>query len=638
MAKSKSAKMKVAEDAWVAIAQAQSQGKPPVPKAKVVKPTSPQIKSSPNAPAASSQKTTPMSSKKQAAPAAGPSSKQPENAPTLPTAQTKKQKKQKPKPAQFQSTQPKAQVVNPKVHLQVDHPLPVPTLPVQRQQPVHQLSAPPGLAGPNVTASASSPTFTAPLPVPRLPSPPVSSSSPSLDEAVRISTGNEEIQLLEDDSLSARGRSRDHELRTAPIFTRNAYVALGAAGHTTQYGVLGKVIEICSGTETETPEEMLRMYVNTNAPFSAIVCGVQGSGKSHTVSVLLENMFIPSCTPIGALAKPLCGLVLHFGEGGPASRPCEAAWVGVPSFQGVRTPPVRVFVSRSSLNTMRAVYAPLGSGVVVEPLLFSEAELDAEAFLSMMSVSGSDGAPLYIQIILSILRDLGENYTYRAFILQLEEHKKNFNPAQLAGLEQRMALLQSFMDKGKGTPPHSRFEPGQLTIIDLSDPFIDPASACGLFEIVTRLFVRADVNTGKVLLVDEAHKYLSTSKGTTGLTKALLTLTRQQRHLAMRILISTQEPTVVPAVLLDLCTVAILHRFQSPSWWKHLAEHVSADVSAEDAFEKVVGLQTGEAIILAPSGLQVKDGLLRQLGRRYCCVKMRKRVTADGGASILVLE
>lgn len=52
----------------------------------------------------------------------------------------------------------------------------------------------------------------------------------------------------------------------------------------------------------------------------------------------------------------------------------------------------------------------------------------------------------------------------------------------------------------------SRFAPGELTIIDLSDPFIDPASACGLFEVITRLFVRADVGTGKVLVVDEAHK------------------------------------------------------------------------------------------------------------------------------------
>lgn len=105
-----------------------------------------------------------------------------------------------------------------------------------------------------------------------------------------------------------------------------------------------------------------------------------------------------------------------------------------------------------------------------------------------------------------------------------------------------MALLTSFMDKNaKGIAPNrSRFAPGQLTIIDLSDPFIDSASACGLFEIITRLFVRADVGTGKVLVVDEAHKYLSTNKGSSGLTNALLTLTREQRHLAMRVIISTQ--------------------------------------------------------------------------------------------------
>lgn len=90
---------------------------------------------------------------------------------------------------------------------------------------------------------------------------------------------------------------------------------------------------------------------------------------------------------------------------------------------------------------------------------------------------------------------------------KLDVKKAKFNPAQLSGLEQRMALLTSFMDKKKGLKKATtRFAAGRLTIIDLSDPFIDPASACGLFEIITRLFVRADVGTGKVLLVDEAHK------------------------------------------------------------------------------------------------------------------------------------
>lgn len=82
------------------------------------------------------------------------------------------------------------------------------------------------------------------------------------------------------------------------------------------------------------------------------------------------------------------------------------------------------------------------------------------------------------------------------------------NPAQKNSLEQRLSLLASFVDPVRSRQ-ESLFKPGRLTIIDLSDPFIDPAGACSLFEIVTRLFVRASTGTGKVLVVDEAHKVSS---------------------------------------------------------------------------------------------------------------------------------
>lgn len=234
-------------------------------------------------------------------------------------------------------------------------------------------------------------------------------------------------------------------------------------------------------------------------------------------------MFIPNLRPLGFLQKPLSGLVLHFGEGGPSARPSEAAWIALSNIPTVQTPRVKVYVSRSSLKTMKAVYAPLGERVIVEPLLLKKDELDAQAFLSMMAVGSSDSAPLYIQGILvsedfvlfsvatdniqSILRDLGEDFRYDEFMKRLEGKKETFNPAQLTGLEQRMALLTSFLDtRPRSNSQIDRFAAGQLTIIDLSDPFIDPASACGLFEIITRLFVRAEVGTGKVLVVDEAHK------------------------------------------------------------------------------------------------------------------------------------
>ena len=65
-------------------------------------------------------------------------------------------------------------------------------------------------------------------------------------------------------------------------------------------------------------------------------------------------------------------------------------------------------------------------------------------------------------------------------------------------------------------------------------------------------------------------------------------------------------------------------------------------------------LQTGHSIVLAPSGIGLlkisesnvdvdqhhspKTKEITRFGRRYLLMKTRKRVTADGGASILVLD
>lgn len=132
-----------------------------------------------------------------------------------------------------------------------------------------------------------------------------------------------------------------------------------------------------------------------------MVCGVQGSGKSHTTAVLLENMLIPSLPKIGVLRKALSGLVLHFGDGGADSQPSEAAWLACPVDGAITVPRVVVYVSPSSLDTMCKMYSKVSSNIVVEPLLFRKSELDAQAFLSLMAIHGSsDSAPLYMQTIL----------------------------------------------------------------------------------------------------------------------------------------------------------------------------------------------------------------------------------------------
>lgn len=115
---------------------------------------------------------------------------------------------------------------------------------------------------------------------------------------------------------------------------------------------------------------------------------------------MLETMFIPTCPAVGSLANPLSGLVLHFGETGSCAKPCEAAFLANSSFPEVQTPKIHVYVSPSSLDKMTRLYASLGGHIVVEPLYFSESELDAQAFLSMMAIGSSDSAPLYMQAVL----------------------------------------------------------------------------------------------------------------------------------------------------------------------------------------------------------------------------------------------
>jgi hypothetical protein len=164
-------------------------------------------------------------------------------------------------------------------------------------------------------------------------------------------------------------------------------------------------------------------------------------------------------------------------------------------------------------------------------------------------------------------------------------------------------------------------------------------------------------------------------------TEDLLQVVRLQRHLATRVVISTQEPTISPK-LLELSSMTFVHRFTSPAWFKALRTHLAgasandfpatAGVRAEDdnggadggvgdsgaapsatrrsrdtaaIFREIVELNVGEALLFAPSAMLrvARDGggntdgtaVPQKLGMAYAKVRVRKRVTADGGRSLL---
>ena len=117
---------------------------------------------------------------------------------------------------------------------------------------------------------------------------------------------------------------------------------------------------------------------------------------------------IPGFGALGNQKKALSGLVLHFGEAGTVTQPCEAAYLGVSKFRGFKPPKIRVYVTPTSLSKMEAVYNRLGLDVEISSLRLTQSELDAKSFLSLMAVgtASTDRTPLYMKIVLVSLHNL----------------------------------------------------------------------------------------------------------------------------------------------------------------------------------------------------------------------------------------
>ncbi|TVY21376.1 hypothetical protein LARI1_G001467 [Lachnellula arida] len=473
---------------------------------------------------------------------------------------------------------------------------------------------------------------------------------------------------------------------TTPVFTMPVleHVRKRLAKETetpfAQYGLLARVTGSSEeNTEAEADankESDKRLFFNIASPSSTFICGSQGSGKSHTLSCLLENSMFPSIA--NKLPHPLTGLVFHYDtfisdDGGS---PCEAAFLS--SNKGVK---VRVLCAPTNIATIKRAYHQL-KNVTVEPLRINQSDLNTKRMLDLMAVNQTNGpVPLYVHTIYRILRvmrlkqqETGGTFNYLLFKKHVDA--AGLSPDQLRPLQQRLDTLESFMPQGQtvdlSSKPKGKSGPttgndwtpkaGTLTIVDLSCPCVTPEGACALFNICLSIFLATSTSVGRVIALDEAHKYMNASSEASTLTETLLATIRLQRHLGARIIISTQEPTISPA-LLDLSSVTIVHRFNSPEWFKTLEGHLAGASSnlllstdgdeeggqqisiakKKKVFHAIVRLQVGEALLFSPSAIigvgggaekTSTDGLER-LEAGFLKISVRSRLTTDGGKSVM---
>jgi hypothetical protein len=100
---------------------------------------------------------------------------------------------------------------------------------------------------------------------------------------VALSISEAQLQLLHLDTETEidRDESSTNGVKNAVLLSGDI---LGSPdqGDLPQYGLLGS-----SASTSPTAVQDSRLFLNTNIPFSAFVCGVQGSGKSHTTACMI---------------------------------------------------------------------------------------------------------------------------------------------------------------------------------------------------------------------------------------------------------------------------------------------------------------------------------------------------------------
>jgi DNA helicase HerA-like ATPase len=186
----------------------------------------------------------------------------------------------------------------------------------------------------------------------------------------------------------------------------------------------------------------------------------------------------------------------------------------------------------------------------------------------------------------------------------------------------RLDLAAEYVDDS--TRLRDLIHPGRLIIVDLRDEFIEKDQALGLFVVLLQLFADATDKGkafNKLVVFDEAHKYIESPD----LVAGLIEVVREMRHKGTSILVASQDPPSVPVSLIELSSQIILHKFNSPTWLKHI-QKANAALTGLTA-DRMAQLGPGEAYIWSSkaSDESFTTGAVK--------VRCRPRVTQHGGGT-----
>jgi hypothetical protein len=379
------------------------------------------------------------------------------------------------------------------------------------------------------------------------------------DEAPRFGEKEPETPIMlrvETSDEDAGGAAEAPETDSAPRL--EDVELLGVTEKPRQFGIIGSL-----------PSSGREVAIDLG-PNVVSVFGVQGSGKSYTVGTIIEAALLPA-RGLHRLDIPLGVAVFHYSDS-PSYLP-EFTSMMNPSREG-----------RSEELRERLGLLPQGVGNIVvvvpprvlqvrksefpdhqvEPLLFGPDELQLADWKLLMGIEG--GNQMYARAMALVLRGFKENELTLTRLREAVEHS-DLNKSQKNFAAQRLDFVAPYVQEGAKVG--DLMQSGRLVVVDMRDELIDKAEALALFMVLLNRFTeskRSKTEFNKLIVFDEAHKYMSESNLTSLITETV----REMRHRGTSIVIASQDPPSVPQEIVELSTVIFAHKFTSPAWLRHL--------------------------------------------------------------------
>lgn len=410
--------------------------------------------------------------------------------------------------------------------------------------------------------------------------------------------------------------------KTEENYTEPKYdVLLGKNDSSNQFGILGKMANA---------NRLIGVDLDGCNTFSLF--GVQGAGKSYTIGSVVE-MVMKQFSNVNKLPAPMAGVIFHYSDSMDYAP--EFTSMTYPNDEASQLKRLKevygadagciediVLLTPESKVEMRKAEYP---NVKVHPIAFDSGELQVKDWMFLLGAMGNDSA--YLRVLTQIMRSIRNDLSLKNIRRGIKANSSLSN-AQKELAEMRVSFAEEYIRDGEKLQRFLR--PGRLIIVDLRDEFIQKDEALGLFVVMLNIFSSVLAVEGKrfnkFIVFDEAHKYMNNRE----LVGSISTAIREMRHKGVSVMIASQDPMSLPTEIIELSSMVILHRFNSPQWLKHVQKTLTAlgSLTANDMSQ----LGSGEAYVWATKATD------KAFTTHPVKIQIRPRVTKHGGDTIQAVK